>query len=147
MTIVTKLLKNIKELEPVGLHDQYKSIYDVIEQTVCFGTNNSIMITGPRGVGKSMILTKVLRNLKQKNEFIVVQLNGLVHTNDRLALRSILQQLNIHHEYEQQNVMISDIDFFFRHICTNIKNITFRNKRQYSYRIRSGWIRFIRTTF
>ncbi|KAK4055525.1 origin recognition complex subunit 4 [Microbotryomycetes sp. JL201] len=63
------------------------------------GTGNCLMLIGARGVGKTMITERCLFILDQvygRDQYIPVRLNGLVHTTDRMALRSIAWQLKSH---------------------------------------------------
>ncbi|KAM0788972.1 hypothetical protein ACM66B_003045 [Microbotryomycetes sp. NB124-2] len=60
------------------------------------GTGNCLMLIGPRGVGKTMIAERclsILDHVYGRDRYIPVRLNGLVHTTDRMALRSIAWQL------------------------------------------------------
>lgn len=43
------------------------------------------------------LLDSVLKELSdsERNEFLLVKLNGLVHTDDNLALRAIIEQLHV----------------------------------------------------
>ena len=55
------------------------------------GESNSLLVLGPRGVGKSSLVREVLRRAAvaaswQQNA-VVVQLSGHVQTDDRVALR------------------------------------------------------------
>ncbi|KAK4057935.1 origin recognition complex subunit 4 [Microbotryomycetes sp. JL221] len=69
------------------------------------GVGNCLMLLGPRGVGKTMLTERCLSILDKvygRERYIPVRLNGLIHTTDRMALRSIAWQLKTHgfDEYE-----------------------------------------------
>ncbi|GAA5823491.1 hypothetical protein JCM11251_000653 [Rhodosporidiobolus azoricus] len=69
-----------------------QSLGEVVER----GMGNAMMVLGPRGVGKTMLIDRTLSILAcvhSPSAFAVVRLSGLVHTTDRLALRSIAVQL------------------------------------------------------
>lgn len=51
---------------------------------------------------------------KTCQNYLKIQLNGLLHTDDRLALLAIARQLNVEELLGDQNVTVSKIlDFFF----------------------------------
>ncbi|KAF5278043.1 hypothetical protein FQR65_LT15815 [Abscondita terminalis] len=83
----------------VGFDKQYQQILDLFKETVNAGESNSALLIGPRGVGKTMLLNKVLCDLKKNKAFdktaILVNLHGLVHVDDRLALKSITAQMKL----------------------------------------------------
>ncbi|EFJ33364.1 hypothetical protein SELMODRAFT_407107 [Selaginella moellendorffii] len=60
-----------------------RKLYDLFRHTICQACNNSALLLGPRGCGKSM-----------------VRLNGLLHADDRSALKEIAKQLCVEHELE-----------------------------------------------
>ena len=67
-----------------------------MKQTVETGENNSVVLCGPRGSGKSSIISTVLNSLRSQNhEIIEIYLNGIVHTDEKSALKTMLKQLNI----------------------------------------------------
>lgn len=65
------------------------------------GGSNSLLVLGPRGVGKSLLVTHALLRVESYSpttffkDVIVVRLNGLVETDDKLALRSITRQMSV----------------------------------------------------
>eukprot|EP00731_Ephydatia_muelleri_P032304 Em0023g811a len=71
----------------------------LLEQTVLNGERHSLLLVGPRGSGKSWVVEDTFRELssnpKCKGNFIKVYLNGLIHTDDRLALLDIAHQLQV----------------------------------------------------
>ncbi|XP_077584003.1 origin recognition complex subunit 4 [Stigmatopora nigra] len=78
---------------------RYKHLLGLLTQTAVNGESNSVLIVGPRGSGKTTLLKCVLRDLlKEKevqNNLLQVHLNGLLQTDDRVALKEITRQLNL----------------------------------------------------
>ncbi|BGO98586.1 Origin recognition complex subunit 4 [Rhodotorula toruloides] len=67
-----------------------------LEECVLKGMGNAVMLLGPRGSGKTMLINRTLALLSSthgRESFVTVRLSGLVHTTDRLAMRSIAVQL------------------------------------------------------
>ncbi|KAL4931292.1 origin recognition complex subunit 4 [Aspergillus undulatus] len=92
--VVEKL--NGKRLVPLqGLDVEYHKVHHLVEQTVSVGEGNSMLLLGSRGSGKTAIIETIVSSLRKshQNDFHVVRLNGFLHTDDRLALREIWQQL------------------------------------------------------
>ncbi|XP_048090230.1 origin recognition complex subunit 4 [Alosa alosa] len=84
---------------PVGLESQHKHLLELLRRTAVHGESNSVLIVGPRGSGKTMLLNYVLKELLQekdvKSNIMLVRLNGLLQTDDRIALKEITRQLNL----------------------------------------------------
>ncbi|XP_057655982.1 origin recognition complex subunit 4 [Diorhabda carinulata] len=98
--IRTVLKHNILNNKYFICHDkERKQILDLIERTFKFGESNSALLIGPKGCGKTTIVLNVLEELQTKPLFLkdsmVVKLHGLIHTDDRLALKSITTQMNL----------------------------------------------------
>ncbi len=92
------LLERIAGKRPsplVGLNDEYKSVYQLIEHTITAGEGNSMLIIGARGSGKTTLVNKVLSEVSKDNsgDYHVVRLSGFIHTDDKIALREIWRQL------------------------------------------------------
>ncbi|RUS33556.1 AAA ATPase domain-containing protein [Jimgerdemannia flammicorona] len=93
----------------IGLSEH--EVYDLLERTVAYGESNSCLLLGNRGTGKTMVIRRALQTLDAKynndakvdKTFIVVRLNGLAQTDDRLALREITRQLCFQQELEQRS--------------------------------------------
>nr|CAH8857800.1 unnamed protein product [Trichobilharzia regenti] len=70
----------------------------IIKATVLKGESNSLLINGRRGVGKHHLLKEAIKQCKEdsliNSKLSVVYLNGLVHTDDRSAVKSIAKQLH-----------------------------------------------------
>uniref|UniRef100_A0A8C6XWT3 Origin recognition complex subunit 4 n=1 Tax=Naja naja TaxID=35670 RepID=A0A8C6XWT3_NAJNA len=82
-----------------GLEHQYKQLLELIKHTAVNGESNSVLIIGPRGSGKTLLVCHVLKKLLEikevKENILQVHLNGLLQTNDRIALKEITRQLNL----------------------------------------------------
>ncbi|XP_060520688.1 origin recognition complex subunit 4 [Cylas formicarius] len=74
-------------------------LYDLLQRTIEHGESNSMLLLGPRGIGKTRLVNDLIRELESteflKNDFILVKLHGIKHTDDRLALKSITFQMNL----------------------------------------------------
>uniref|UniRef100_A0A4W4F995 Origin recognition complex subunit 4 n=1 Tax=Electrophorus electricus TaxID=8005 RepID=A0A4W4F995_ELEEL len=85
--------------KPMGLESQYKHLLELLRRTAVHGESNSVLIVGPRGAGKTMLLSCALRELldlqEVKKNVLLVQLSGLLQTDDRIALREITRQLHL----------------------------------------------------
>ncbi|XP_018422278.1 PREDICTED: origin recognition complex subunit 4 [Nanorana parkeri] len=82
-----------------GVESQHKHLVELLKRTVIHGESNSVLIIGPRGSGKSMLLHDALKEIlavkELKENAITVQLNGLLQTNDKIALKEITRQLHL----------------------------------------------------
>ncbi|XP_058831377.1 origin recognition complex subunit 4 [Topomyia yanbarensis] len=82
-----------------GYDIEWKHIRDLLFRTAENGESNSALLLGPRGCGKTTLVTSVLADLLPEKEFykntLIVYLNGLIHTDDRLALKSATSQMNL----------------------------------------------------
>mmetsp|Transcript_25109 Transcript_25109/g.47456 ORF Transcript_25109/g.47456 Transcript_25109/m.47456 type:complete len:502 (-) Transcript_25109:143-1648(-) len=67
----------------------------LIKDTVVGAHNNSALLLGPRGTGKSLVLERALSDAASEHpeHLVAVRLSGIVHTDDQQALRSVAQQL------------------------------------------------------
>ncbi|XP_076871818.1 origin recognition complex subunit 4 isoform X2 [Brachyhypopomus gauderio] len=85
--------------KPMGLESQYKHLLELLRRTAVHGESNSVLIVGPRGAGKTMLLSCALRELldlqEVKKNVLLVRLSGLLQTDDRIALREITRQLHL----------------------------------------------------
>ncbi|XP_308701.3 origin recognition complex subunit 4 [Anopheles gambiae] len=82
-----------------GYEAERQQIHDLLERTAEHGESNSALLLGPRGIGKTTLVTSVLVQLLSKETFhrnsLVVYLNGLIHIDDRIALKSATAQMNL----------------------------------------------------
>ncbi|KAH8920406.1 hypothetical protein BT69DRAFT_1352407 [Atractiella rhizophila] len=76
--------------------DWERDVRWVLDRTVKYGEGNCVLLVGPRGVGKSLMVHRnlaLLERLHGKDAYVVIKLNGLSETNDKLALKEIARQL------------------------------------------------------
>ncbi|XP_007422692.1 origin recognition complex subunit 4 [Python bivittatus] len=82
-----------------GLEHQYKHLLELLKHTAINGESNSVLIIGPRGSGKTLLICHVLKKLLEikqvRDNVLQVHLNGLLQTSDRIALKEITRQLNL----------------------------------------------------
>ncbi|XP_065085183.1 origin recognition complex subunit 4 [Ochlerotatus camptorhynchus] len=82
-----------------GYESEWQHIRDLLFRTAEHGESNSALLLGPRGCGKTTLVTSVLADLLPDEIFyrntLIVYLNGLLHTDDRLALKSATAQMNL----------------------------------------------------
>jgi len=83
----------------VGQEENAAYLLDMLRRTVDKGESNSLLVLGPRGVGKTALVRETLRQASTspswKETAVVVRLSGLVQTDDRVALRDITKQLDL----------------------------------------------------
>ncbi|WEW59720.1 origin recognition complex subunit 4 [Emydomyces testavorans] len=97
-TLAKFILERIHGMQLIplrGLTSEYQTVYQLIEQTVLAGEGNSMLLLGARGCGKTAVVETAIASLSRKygDDFHVVRLNGLLHTDDKIALREIWHQL------------------------------------------------------
>lgn len=73
---------------------------DLVDHTVSTGGSNSVLLLGPPGVGKTLLIENVLKKVKEESKIfrddgIVVRMSGLVEIDDKMALKEITRQLNL----------------------------------------------------
>ncbi|RVD88191.1 uncharacterized protein DFL_002386 [Arthrobotrys flagrans] len=87
----------------VGLKDEYNTVYQLVEQTVVAGEGNSILLIGPRGSGKSLVVEKAIATLQKhfEKDFIVVRLSGCLQTDEKTAVKEIWRQLGSSMELDE----------------------------------------------
>ncbi|KAL8703626.1 MAG: hypothetical protein Q9201_003196 [Fulgogasparrea decipioides] len=79
----------------VNMDEEYRKLHQLVVQSILAGEGNSMLVIGPRGSGKTTLVESVLSDLgcDHGNSFVVVRLNGLIHTDDKVALREVWRQL------------------------------------------------------
>ncbi|CAH1968230.1 unnamed protein product [Acanthoscelides obtectus] len=98
---ILKCLKQnlLENKECHGYDKEEQQIFDLLERTLDCGESNSALLIGPRRCGKTLLVNKVLERIQHKDNFdtdcILVKLNGLIHTDDRLALKSTTSQMQL----------------------------------------------------
>lgn len=102
---VTTILRNQLQIYGYTGHmlpyysQKVQLLEDMIHRTALMSESNSVLIIGPRGSGKTAILEcvveKAFGNKQIKDNLLYVALDGLIHTNDNLALEDITRQLRV----------------------------------------------------
>jgi origin recognition complex subunit 4 len=102
-TIVLERIAAKRPSPLVNLDAEYRSVHQIIEQTVTAGEGNSMLLIGARGSGKTTLVNKVLSEVAKDSsgEYHVVRLNGFIHTDDKIALREIWRQLGKEMDIEE----------------------------------------------
>ncbi|KAJ1957390.1 origin recognition complex subunit 4, partial [Dispira parvispora] len=101
--IINVLSERTLPRELLGLDESYGALYNIVEKSIVEGESNSVLVVGQRGAGKSAIVSRALDSVRlQQPHFHVIQLNGVIHTDDRAALREIAQQLDTNVLSDQQ---------------------------------------------
>ena len=91
----------------------------LLTATVDYGKSNSALVLGHRGTGKSALVTSVLHDLdlRARPEVMVVELNGILDVNDRLALRKITKHLKLENVVgDRVNISHRSVKFFANYI-------------------------------
>lgn len=99
-----------KHLVPLkGLDSEYRTVHQLLEQTVLAGEGNSLLLLGSRGSGKTAAVETAISSLArdQGDNFHVVRLSGFLHTDDRIALKEIWRQLGRETSMESEMDKIS----------------------------------------
>ncbi|KAK7092846.1 origin recognition complex subunit 4-like [Littorina saxatilis] len=82
-----------------GYEKERKELTDLVQRTVTTGESNSVLVIGHRGTGKSVLVKSVLEKVREttdaQHNLVTVHLNGLLQTDDRLALKEITRQLQL----------------------------------------------------
>ncbi|XP_069120918.1 origin recognition complex subunit 4-like [Argopecten irradians] len=82
-----------------GYDQEKRQVMDLIRRTSTTGESNSALLIGPRGCGKSMLIDNVVEELMTnqeiKDNLLQVRLNGLLQTDDKIALKEITRQLQL----------------------------------------------------
>lgn len=70
-------------------------LLNILEDTVSGGQNNSVLIVGNRGSGKTLILDSALKILEDRHsgKLVTVHLSGLLHADERIGMQKIAAQL------------------------------------------------------
>lgn len=77
--------------------DQKEQLRSVVKQCIKVGESNSVLIVGPRGTGKTKLVQSIMSEMSEEFEdnYIPVYLSGIIHTDDRLALKDMSRQLQL----------------------------------------------------
>ncbi|KMZ59469.1 Origin recognition complex subunit 4 [Zostera marina] len=112
------LLLRRRLCDPSYIHSIFKSSPDgnysklkfIISNSINEACNNSVLLLGPRGNGKSAVLELVLADLKVEHPGIisVVKLNGLLHGDNNNGLKEIARQLCLEFDLPFSKMASSD---------------------------------------
>ncbi|KAK3106278.1 hypothetical protein FSP39_016726 [Pinctada imbricata] len=102
-TVQTELRLRLSQgrVPPVihGLEQEKRQLYELLHKTATTGESNSVLVIGPRGSGKSVLLKSVLDDLMTEEDItdnlLQVHLNGLLKTDDKIVLKEITRQLHL----------------------------------------------------
>ena len=90
---------NLVDNQIFGQEKNVDYLLEMFNRTVEKGESNSLLVLGPRGVGKSALVTHVLTRAAAvdnwRDNVVVVELSGHIQLDDKLALRDITKQLNL----------------------------------------------------
>ncbi|EDW01611.1 origin recognition complex subunit 4 [Drosophila grimshawi] len=82
-----------------GYQAERSNVRQLLRRTAEMGESNSLLLIGPRGAGKTTLINAVLTDLLENKSFVdntlIVHLDGNLHTDDRLALKSITVQMRL----------------------------------------------------
>ncbi|XP_017010348.2 origin recognition complex subunit 4 [Drosophila takahashii] len=82
-----------------GYAEERSNVRQLLKRTAEMGESNSLLLIGPRGSGKTTLINAVLADLLANKAFVentlIVHLDGNLHTDDRLALKSITVQMRL----------------------------------------------------
>ncbi|XP_021773999.1 origin of replication complex subunit 4-like isoform X1 [Chenopodium quinoa] len=87
-------------LLPSSSDTNFSKLKFLISSSITEACNNSVLLLGPRGCGKTAVLELVLRDLlvEYPDMISVIKLNGLLHSDDNCALKEIARQLCVEHQ-------------------------------------------------
>lgn len=89
--------RNISGGKKLSTHGQeYAQIYSMLENTFKLREGKSVMIIGPRGIGKTLLVENALHDLEtvKRYTFFTVRLNGSFFKDDTVAIKEIARQLD-----------------------------------------------------
>ena len=96
---LSRRLAGCLEEEFYGGEKDVAYLLELVTRTVEKGESNSVLVLGPRGVGKTALVSHVMRAAAGKaswrDNVVMVQLSGHIQTDDKLALRDITKQLHL----------------------------------------------------
>lgn len=107
----------VANFELSGLTDKYNELWAMFEHTVRDRQGLSVLLIGPRAVGKTAIINRALDKLAidYDGRYIVVRLSAYFHPDEHAAVREIARQLDINvkkndssHQSQFQQPAIND---------------------------------------
>ncbi|KNA06135.1 hypothetical protein SOVF_183890 isoform B [Spinacia oleracea] len=87
-------------LLPPSPDTNFSKLKFIVSSSITEACNNSVLLLGPRGCGKTAVLELVLKDLlaEYPDMITVIKLNGLLHSDDNCALKEIARQLCVEHQ-------------------------------------------------
>ncbi|OWM86272.1 origin of replication complex subunit 4 [Punica granatum] len=78
----------------------YSKLKFIVSSSITEACNNSVLLLGPRGSGKTAVLELVIGDLllEHPDMITVIRLNGLLHSDDNSAFKEIARQLCVEHQ-------------------------------------------------
>ncbi|KAI3639114.1 hypothetical protein MIR68_002644 [Amoeboaphelidium protococcarum] len=89
----------------INLQDQIEELERMCDNLVLNRQSSSALLYGPKGTGKSMMVNSLVQRLKRSRDVVVVQLQGSIHSDDRLVVQQISLSMGLN---EQQQAQIFD---------------------------------------
>lgn len=74
-----------------------KDVRSTLDRTIRAGEGNCMLLVGERGIGKTAIIERslqLLRTVHGEDSMLVIRLSGLIHRDDKAALREIATRLS-----------------------------------------------------
>uniref|UniRef100_A0A7N0VG61 Origin of replication complex subunit 4 n=1 Tax=Kalanchoe fedtschenkoi TaxID=63787 RepID=A0A7N0VG61_KALFE len=83
-----------------GLDSNYSKLKFIVSSSVTEACNNSVLLLGPRGCGKTAVMELVLKDVLVEfpDMISVIRLNGMLHADDNCAIKEIARQLCLEHQ-------------------------------------------------
>ncbi|CAF4833245.1 unnamed protein product [Pieris macdunnoughi] len=82
-----------------GHENERQHVYDLFMKSIEQGESHSALILGPRGCGKTTLINSVLHQVSNEvdmnNDVMIIKLNGLLHHDEKIALKSITAQMQL----------------------------------------------------
>jgi origin recognition complex subunit 4 len=99
LSLSSKVTLRTQTCEPVGLGPQIKVLADLLGRVMDGGENHSVLVTGPRGAGKSLLVEHVIR-VACPESACVVRLHGALLLDDTTAIRDLARQMALEAEMD-----------------------------------------------